>query len=235
MNILLVIILVFILFSLILGIRRGFIKNLTVLGSSVVAIIVTFLLLGTVTQFVDANLNLTEYFAQKFRVKVESSLPEGFTTEMGELPLLAQASVIEGMPFPQTLKDKITENNHTSMYELLGVSGFVEYLTHYIAGCLVRIICFFVLFLVVFLVLRLIFGNLTHVSTLPIINGIDSLLGGVLGLGVALVVIWLFFLILTLFCTTALGQMSFAMIGQSRLLSWLYDNNILLNFLTALR
>ena len=234
MNILLIITAIFFVFSVVLGMRRGFLRSLTILGTSVAAVILTLLLLDTVQTQVCARTNLEERIASGLQGRIEEALPQEMTTEPGELPVLQQAALIEEINLPQTLKNKLTENNYTAMYEFLGVSTFVDYVTHYMARILVRILCFVVCFLVLNLLLRLIFRTLNQAVRLPLLAGINRILGAFTGAASAILIIWIFFLLLTPLCTTGFGAWCFGQIDASQILGWLYERNLLLTFLTAL-
>lgn len=47
--------------------------------------------------------------------------------------ITGQVSYIEELPLPQTVKDKLTENNNTEIYQRLAVETFADYLGKYLS------------------------------------------------------------------------------------------------------
>ena len=66
-------------------------------------------------------------------------------------------------------------------------------------------------------------------------GGMNRLAGGILGIGTGLVVVWILFVILTLIYDTEIGTLCFAHIAESEFLTKLYNNNILMNYITKFR
>lgn len=62
-------------------------------------------------------------------------------------------------------------------------------------------------------------------SRLPVIHGINRFLGLFAGLLLGLIFVWLFLWVAEMFSDTAFGTWTFAMVGQSRFLTWLYFHN----------
>ena len=56
-----------------------------------------------------------------------------------------------------------------------------------------------------------------------------------LGLGTGLIVVWVLFIVITLMYDTEIGKMCFENIAENKLLTLLYDNNILMNYITKFR
>lgn len=63
------------------------------------------------------------------------------------------------------------------------------------------------------------------------IHGINQILGLLLGFMQALAIVWITFLVITIFSSTAIGKLLMEMIEQSVILDKLYDLNVFLNFL----
>ena len=96
----------------------------------------------------------------------------------------------------------IIDEAHMS-YEKLGVTDFSDYISAYIAELIVRILAFIALFLLISLILRITFFTLDKAASLPGIRVANKLLGFLSGGILGLVVVWVFFLVITLFCTTS--------------------------------
>jgi len=217
---------VFLIFAL-WGLARGFVRVMFALTASVVTIALAIALMGPMTTFLKQNTTAYSSVETFCREKLAPDIPQGTTT-------LKQAAIIENLPFPQALKDKLTANNNSMSYEKLGVTDFSDYISAYIAELIVRILAFIALFLLISLILRITFFTLDKAASLPGIRVANKLLGFLSGGILGLVVVWVFFLVITLFCTTSWGQSCRAQIDASPFLKTLYDQNFLLSYFTKL-
>ena len=87
--------------------------------------------------------------------------------------------------------------------------------------------------LLAWILLRLLAMVLDLFTKLPVIRGVNKLAGGILGGAKCIVMIWIIMLVLVILCNTEFGRNGLALIGRSRLLSWLYDHNILAKIFTG--
>lgn len=62
--------------------------------------------------------------------------------------ITGQVSYIEELPLPQTVKDKLTENNNTEIYQRLAVETFADYLGKYLSYTIINGICFLISFVI---------------------------------------------------------------------------------------
>ena len=148
---------------------------------------------------------------------------------IGEIPKDTQIKEIENAAMPQFLKDMLLENNNTTIYEELGVKSFPEYVASYISRMVLNLISFLVTFLIAIIIVKALMFAVNIIGELPVLGLVNHIGGGVLGLALGLVIIWLGFLIITLLYTTEAGNACFEMIEKSSILRFLYDVNPLLN------
>ena len=69
-------------------------------------------------------------------------------------------------------------------------------------------------------------------AKLPLLKQANKLVGMALGLVQGILLVWLFFALVTVISGTEFGQTMFRYINESKLLSFLYTNNIPMNFIT---
>ena len=74
--------------------------------------------------------------------------------------------------------------------------------------------------------------SLGIVSHLPILHGLNKTAGLLLGFAEGVVLVWIFFVVITVCASTSAGGQLLKMTAQSSILSWLYRNNLLLNWLS---
>lgn len=149
-----------------------------------------------------------------------------------EFPRDLQITVIENSGLPQFLRDKLLENNNEEAYKSLGVTSFVYYIGAYLAKLITDIIAFLITFLIVTLVVRIAMYALNIIGDLPVIHGLNRLAGGILGMGTGLVLVWTLFMIITLAYRLEIGKECFEMIGRSHILTYLYEHNYILQWIT---
>ena len=154
---------------------------------------------------------------------------------IGDLPKDTQIREIENAAMPQFLKNMLLENNNTAIYEELNVTTFPEYVAAYISRMVLNVVSFLVTFLLAIILVRALMYAVNIIGELPVLGTVNHLAGGVLGLGLGLIIIWLAFLGLTLIYTTEIGVTCYAMIEQSAILTFLYEHNPLLIWLLGFR
>ena len=117
----------------------------------------------------------------------------------------------------------------------MGVETFAQYVGSYLAKLLINIVSFLCTFLLVTIVFRAIVFALDIVAELPGIGAVNHLVGGIMGILGALVIVWLLYLIITLFFTTAVGELLFEMIQDNAFLKVLYEYNPVMKLATIFK
>lgn len=226
MNWLLIVVLGILFINTLIGFKAGFIKTVFSLCSMIVAVVLTLWINPYVNNFMRGN----DKIYQGIQEKVEKILP---LTEK-ELTTSDQVSEIEGLSLPQSIKDSLIENNNAEVYKALAINNFKDYVSNYLTGMIINAMSFIITFVVILIILWIICFALNIVSKLPILNGINKTAGLVAGLLHGLVVVWLFFILVTVFSSSELGQKAMNMIGDSQVLSFIYNNNLILRFITSI-
>ena len=242
MNWLLLVVIAIFILGVLLGMAKGFFR----LGITVISAILTITLVSLLTPYVSAAVikwtPLDEIIQDKCAkmflpsisldelsgVDLSGTPLAGYSTEdlgnvnlgdlglgieeistlLGDLPKDAQIKLVEEAKIPEFMKDSILENNNSEIYKELGVTTFPEYVAAYVADTIINLVAFLITLLFVSILVK-----------------------GVLGIGFALLLVWIFMLVLTLFYATEFGTQCFAMIGESSFLTFLYTKNPLLGIL----
>ena len=137
-----------------------------------------------------------------------------------EIPRDMQISAIENADIPSVFKNLLLTNNNSEIYDKLGVTGFVSYVSAY---------------MVVSIILRAIIFSLNVVSELPVVGLVNRLAGGVLGMLMVLIIVWLVFLVVTMLYTTGIGKSMIAMIQENEFLKTIYEYNPVLKLATSMK
>jgi len=155
--------------------------------------------------------------------------------EGADIPRQLQMTAIQNADLPNLFKSLLRDNNNSEVYESLGATTFVEYVSAYLTKLIIGIISYLVTFVLITIVLRAVIFALDIVTQLPVLGLINRLAGAGVGLLIALVVIDFIFIAATLMYTTGFGQDIFALIDSSPFLTFLYDNNYIMRMATAFR
>ncbi len=162
--------------------------------------------------------------------EVENVIPQEVETSRE-----VQISLIENAKMPEMFRRLLLENNNNEIYQVLGVSSFSQYVVKYLAKLFVDIASFLITLLVVTIIVRTGIYILGIISDLPLIGGVNRLAGAVLGIGTGLIVVWLFFIVITFMYDNEISQMCMQDIAANEILMELYNKNILMNFITKFR
>ena len=150
---------------------------------------------------------------------------------MGESDRQMQKKAIEELPIPDMLKKLLINNNTEKTYQKLAVNSFNDYVPKFMANLIMNIIAFVLTWVIVASFIWLAVMTLDVIANLPVIHGINQILGLLLGFMQALAIVWITFLVITIFSSTAIGKLLMEMIEKSVILDKLYDLNVFLNFL----
>ena len=142
--------------------------------------------------------------------------------------ITGQVSYIEELPLPQTVKDKLMENNNTEIYKRLAVESFADYLGKYLSYGIINAICFLISFAIATILMYMILYAVDILTALPVIGTLNRIGGICIGCIQGLIWIWVIFLIITIICDTPAGIYLQGQIRSDPILTWIYDNNMLM-------
>jgi len=171
----------------------------------------------------DADVEDTEKASQKADEEVQT-----------EIAIDQQVALLENAPIPKAMKQYLLQNNNSEIYQLLGVDKFVDYVTNYIAYGITNGIGFLLSFTLATIIVKVILYAVNLLTAIPGISFINALGGLLLGAVQGILWIWVFFIIVTVICNTAIGKSLLSAIEGSTILSYLYDRNQLLQVIMAI-
>jgi len=239
-NVVLILTALVFLLSVLDGLKRGFIKIVASFAATIITIVVVVVATPYVSRVLEKVIPMESLVATSC---MEVIFPEKNMNKMEFQQMLPdidlgrdeQISLIENSKLPQVFQELILENNNNEIYESLGVTNFGEYLVSYFSKLVVNIISFLVTFLIVTIALRTIIYMLGIISDLPVIGGLNRIAGGALGLAKGLIIVWVVFAIITVAYDTVIGAACMQNIQENEFLKFIYDNNILMNYMVKFR
>ncbi len=215
------------------GWRVGFVKSVFSLLSTITVIIITIL----VSPLVANMLKSSEAIAGTIQSKLESvidlsGIADNLTSDEEKDPL----AFIDNLELPESIKDTIKDSLTTTMEEkeneaadFVGdkLGALETYICELLTNIILNALAFFVTFLLAAAGIAVLCFVLDIISKLPVLHQINTLAGIALGALEGLVILWIVFVVITMLGSTSFGQTCMAMISESKILSFLYDSNVL--------
>lgn len=226
------------------GYRKGLVSMILSVGTLIFSIIITGFLgpifseslcgsqiiMGYVSEQVNENLAIEQTMNNaidvatgkniKDNMAISSKLQENIIEQL-ELPDLISSSVLDGTAEIVNTAGKVT------------VKKFSNYLCNEIARFIIRGITYIVLIIIIRILLKIIVKVFKVVDKIPVLEDISQLAGGVTGAIIGFVVVWVGFLFLLAFSGTSFGISCYQCINESSVLSFMYNNNLLLKWILA--
>lgn len=134
------------------------------------------------------------------------------------------------MKLPDAVTNKLFDTNKIADQILEG-SGAYDVVAGRATDLAMRVISFVLVLLIAVISFHLLSVVLKVVEKLPLIGGINRLLGLFAGLVKGILIIWLAFAIIAMAGTTDIGIALISYIYESPLLIWVYENNFVLTLL----
>lgn len=226
MNWLVISVMIVIVLATLAGAKRGLVKTILSFASFFLSMVIVLFIRQPVAEFVKSQTGIY--------TTIENGI-SSFVEEKTEALKAGQANavdaVIDSLNLPDLLKNALKESNSKAVYEQKGIQSAAVYIAEWLTGLAFQAVCYVISFVLVWILLRIVTGLLSGIVRLPVLHQIDCLAGGVCGLFIALILIWIGGIAVTAFATESWGREALSMIGQSRLLTFLYNNNYLLNTL----
>ena len=216
-------VLVLLAFSMVDGYQKGFVKEVVSAFLVLISVVMVWLINPYVNQFIRENTSIYENIQESCRQFVEEK-EETSGTDAGE----SQENAIENMNLPGLLTSGLTQHNTAEVYQYLSVSTFSDYIAQYLARMAVNGISFLISFILATLLIRSITWMLDLVARLPVIKGANKIAGAAFAAAKYILILWIVFLVLTVLCNTEIGETCLKAVKQDTVLSWLYDQDILI-------
>lgn len=236
MNVLEIIVIAVIAWFAFRGFQKGFVKKLAAMVSLVLSIVLVSVFLPYITDYLKYETPVYMVIENKCEEivtkKLAEQFPDIYQNEIREAQnpgRIEQTEIIENLPLPQELTDMLLDYNNSEGYSRLHVTGFQEYIVSFIASVILNVAAFLVSVLVVQLLLWAVIAALNLVASIPVIRFVNRLAGMGLGLLQVLFLIWIFFLILSMFSGTDAGMFLLSLVHESEFLSEMYETNVFLD------
>ena len=221
MNWVLISVLVIIAAGVITGLSRGLIKMVFSALSIVIVVTLTSIISPFLTTYIEKN--------TKWDERVEDRT-EIFLTEHGIIKDNINIDT-DDIPLPSLVRDKVSDAAQGYMDR--GVREYNDYVVKAVSGVILRAMVYAILFLALIILSAVLNSVLGIISRLPVLKELNRAGGALIGAAVGILLIWLIFLMITVFGSTKAMVPVFRQIDENAFLSFLYDNNPLMNLLLS--
>ena len=217
----LIVILVVIAFAII-GYKKGLIRSVTTLCSSIVALVLSFIIYPAINMILKLTPIYTSIYQGVFK-KIE-------VIDFGKGIQSQGNAILENITWlPDFLTMQIKNNNNTVMYELLGAKTIQEYISSYITHMIVNMIALLITWFFLKVILGTVFRILgSVVEQLPVVSTLNRGTGLFFGLLKAVVTLSIVGLIVPVLITNPELQSISQSIEASIITKWLYNNSFIL-------
>ncbi len=221
MNWVLVGVLLILLISIFIGMRKGLIKMVFSILSMVIVIVLTSILAPRLCRTLQKNTEWDDKLEQR---------TETFLEEHGVLKHDVSVDVDE-IPLPESLRNKVADSAES--YIGKGIQAYNEYVVSTVSYVIFRSLVYVGLFLVLMIIVAIISTILNVMSRLPVLKQLNRAGGAIIGAVTGLLSVWILFMVLTVFGNTNAMVPVFEQINENAFLSFLYEKNLLMNFVLA--
>ncbi|MBP5383641.1 MAG: CvpA family protein [Lachnospiraceae bacterium] len=227
MNFLLIAVLSVFAFCVVQGYRKGFLRIIISLAGIILIIGAVFIISPHISDFLINKSSVYDSLKGKVgqvfeddNSKLDNTIPEN------------QDMTIESYQLPELLKNALKKNNTDEMYKNLMVDIFEDYISGYLSRLILKASSFIGVFLVLSIILWLALKSADLIAKIPIIKGLNKFLGLIAGFVKALMITWIFFVVVVMFLGNETGGKLMEEIYKSPILTFLFNENILMKYLT---
>ena len=219
MNILTIIISAVLVLSVFSGYKKGFLKTAFSLVSWIVVLVLCNFATPIVTDMLIENTDIEVVVQTTVDTKINEVINETLeTSDLAELEAALPAELKTALLGENGSLQEVVANG-TALDTTALVNGIVGKL-----GFVITVIILRLAMVVVEVVLNI-------VAKLPLIGPMDKLLGLACGAGKGIILCWVILAIVSVLALTGVNTEFATYISQSELLTWLQDNNVLLNLI----
>ncbi len=223
MNILTIIILAVFALCVFSGFKKGFLKTAFSLVSWILVLVLCNFVTPIVTDMLVQNTDIEVVVHETVETKVKDAIEEAAQNQgISEL----EAAL------PAELKDLLLGENESIMDALMDATTLD---VAPVVDGIVGILGFVVTLIVLRIAMVIVEFALGVVAKLPLIGPADKLLGLACGAGKGLIWCWVILAIVSVLALTGVNTEFAGYISQSEILTWLQDNNLLLNLILSMK
>lgn len=230
MNWILIIVLLLLIWEMMRGYRRGFLRTVYSLVSWVIVLVFVMWATPYIETFLLEHTALYENIEAHCADEVRRSAEKN-TEQTAEQNAGGESLEELGLNLPEGVLNDILEKTGAAADEFLESSGIYDSIARGMAGFIVEGISFFIALAAAWILVHFISQLLGIVSKIPIIHGVNKILGVFAGGIYGLILVWIAFYLIALSSASELGAMLISYIYHNPFLRFLYENNLVISIM----
>lgn len=237
MNILLIIVVAILIGCMITGYRKGFLRIVYSLIAWILVMAFVYISTPYIKEFIIENTGIDEsieaYCEETVRKPIETQVQKDTAQTVGTTAEELKAAGIEelGIKLPESVIEDIIENTSNTANDFLEESGAYTKLSQAMADFMLQGIAFMVAFVIGGAASVIISCVLGIVSKIPVLSGTNKTLGLLAGAIEGLLIVWTAFYFIAIFSSSEAGGILVSYIYDSAVLTFLYENNLVLTII----
>lgn len=220
-------VLIFLAIMALVGYSKGFIKVVLSLAVTILSMVISVVIAPPCETFIKEHTPLYDTVKEQMAEFVSDSLGKGLDVATEQM----QEEAIKKLQLPKSIQDQLIVDNVAKEQATQQLDSFSDSIATSLTDILLNAVTVFVLFLVLKIVLRILISVLDVISRLPVVNGVNKMLGAGIGLVEGILVLWVICIALTAIGGTEIGADIFAAIASNPILSFIYNNNLLVMYI----
>jgi len=219
--------------SAVAGIREGFVRCIFVTFTLVLALGAAAFFGPKLSDVLLKNDDVVT-FTRKHITLEDSQISTGTTSSENENTSGTDSKTpeaIRNLKVPQALKGILSSGTSAKKLKEFNAAELKEYLLQNLTAVVIRTLSIIFVFVLVEAVLLILCCALDLFTKLPVLNELNHAAGVFGGILRGLLILWVLGVVVTFFGGTGLGQKILAEIAASRILSTIYNTNLLLKLL----
>lgn len=196
MNIIDIVILAILGFSVILGFYRGFLHTLLSVACCLLAVLVSLAFAPQLARALRGNQGVSSTLATYTDAVARVGDYDLATTDVNNLTPDVITRVLSSVSLPKEISDILKTNLSDKSFLGTGLNTVNDYVSSTVVAVAIDAICYVLVFAVAYLILAAVVSLIRHVFRLPILKQLDWLAGGVFGLLRGGMILYVLFLII---------------------------------------
>lgn len=210
-------------FSTLIAYKRGLLKTLFGLGSTIIGIVIAYLIYPILSSWIIKNTG--------FYGVLQDKIGKGLKLENAAQVVSPQDKIefINALELPQFIKKILINNNNSEVYRLLDVSDLKEYVVSVIAKIALNAIVFILVLIIASIAIKLILNALDIITKLPVIHQMNQLGGLLLGAVWGVIVVYILCIILSVSASFQKDEKLLLQINNSPVIEFFNNHNLLMD------
>jgi uncharacterized membrane protein required for colicin V production len=158
---------------------------------------------------------------------------ETYRTSVLGMTQLKLENILHNMTFPYPIEKWFSNNVLNAVFTQERITNLGDYLSRTVAETSVCILCFLAIFIGVYIAATLVVNLVHYVVKLPSVNIFDSVLGGAVGLGRGILLVFVLFLLMPVILSILPVQQIKDIISSSQTAAFYYQKNFIFDMIKS--